>query len=78
MSERVIDAPLNESGIVGTAIGMGISGTRAVAEVQFEGFVYPAFDQIASHLGQGAVPVARQRDGSRGRSFSERGGYRRP
>jgi 2-oxoisovalerate dehydrogenase E1 component len=51
-SERVIDTPLNESGIVGTAIGMGISGSRAVAEVQFEGFVYPAFDQIASHLGR--------------------------
>jgi 2-oxoisovalerate dehydrogenase E1 component len=51
-ADRVIDTPLNESGIVGTAIGMGISGTRAVAEVQFEGFVYPAFDQIASHLGR--------------------------
>jgi 2-oxoisovalerate dehydrogenase E1 component len=50
--ERVIDTPLNESGIVGTAIGMGISGSRAVAEVQFEGFMYPAFDQIASHLGR--------------------------
>lgn len=51
-SERVIDTPLNESGIVGTAIGMGIAGSRAIAEVQFEGFVYPAFDQIASHLGR--------------------------
>ena len=50
--ERVIDTPLNESGIVGTAIGMGISGSRAVAEVQFDGFIYPAFDQIASHLGR--------------------------
>ena len=50
--ERVIDTPLSESGIVGSAIGMGISGSRAVAEVQFEGFVYPAFDQIASHLGR--------------------------
>ena len=50
--ERVIDTPLNESGIVGTAIGMGISGSRAIAEVQFEGFMYPAFDQIASHLGR--------------------------
>ena len=49
---RVIDTPLNESGIVGTAIGMGISGSRAIAEVQFEGFIYPAFDQIASHLGR--------------------------
>jgi len=51
-AERVIDTPLNESGIVGTAIGMAIAGSRAVAEVQFEGFVYPAFDQIASHLGR--------------------------
>lgn len=50
--QRVIDTPLNESGIVGTAIGMGISGSRAVAEVQFDGFIYPAFDQIASHLGR--------------------------
>jgi len=50
--ERVIDTPLNESGIVGTAIGMAISGSRAVAEVQFDGFIYPAFDQIASHLGR--------------------------
>jgi pyruvate/2-oxoglutarate/acetoin dehydrogenase E1 component len=49
---RVIDTPLNESGIVGTAIGMAVSGSRAVAEVQFDGFVYPAFDQIASHLGR--------------------------
>jgi 2-oxoisovalerate dehydrogenase E1 component len=50
--ERVIDTPLNESGIIGTAIGMGISGSRAIAEVQFDGFIYPAFDQIASHLGR--------------------------
>jgi pyruvate dehydrogenase E1 component alpha subunit len=50
--ERVIDTPLNESGIVGTAIGMGISGSRAVAEIQFDGFIYPGFDQIASHLGR--------------------------
>ena len=50
--ERVIDSPLNESGIVGAAIGMGISGSRAIAEIQFDGFVYPAFDQIVSHLGR--------------------------
>ena len=50
--ERVVDTPLNESGIVGAAIGMAVSGSRAIAEVQFEGFVYPAFDQIASHLGR--------------------------
>lgn len=50
--ERVIDTPINESGIVGTAIGMAISGSRAVAEIQFDGFLYPAFDQVASHLGR--------------------------
>lgn len=50
--ERVLDTPLNESGILGTAIGMAVSGSRTIAEVQFEGFVYPAFDQIASHLGR--------------------------
>lgn len=50
--ERVIDAPVNESGIVGTAIGMAMAGARPIAEIQFEGFSYPAFDQIASHLGR--------------------------
>jgi 2-oxoisovalerate dehydrogenase E1 component len=50
--ERVIDTPINESGIVGTAIGMAIAGARPIAEIQFEGFSYPAFDQIASHLGR--------------------------
>lgn len=50
--DRVIDTPLNESGIVGAAIGMAIAGVRAVAEIQFDGFVYPAFDQIVSHLGR--------------------------
>jgi pyruvate dehydrogenase E1 component beta subunit len=48
----VIDTPINESGIVGAAIGMAINGSRAVAEIQFDGFVYPAFDQITSHLGR--------------------------
>jgi pyruvate dehydrogenase E1 component alpha subunit len=50
--DRVIDTPINESGIVGTAIGMAISGSRPVAEIQFDGFLYPAFDQVASHLGR--------------------------
>ncbi len=50
--ERVIDTPLNESGIVGSAIGMALSGSRTIAEIQFDGFVYPAFDQIVSHLGR--------------------------
>ncbi|MCL1595224.1 MAG: thiamine pyrophosphate-dependent enzyme [Actinomycetia bacterium] len=51
-SERVIDTPINESGIIGTAIGMAMAGARPIAEIQFEGFSYPAFDQIASHLGR--------------------------
>ena len=49
---RVIDTPINESGIVGAAIGMAIAGARPIAEIQFDGFAYPAFDQIASHLGR--------------------------
>ncbi|NHZ71167.1 MAG: pyruvate dehydrogenase (acetyl-transferring) E1 component subunit alpha [Proteobacteria bacterium] len=51
-SERVVDTPINESGIIGTAIGMAMAGARPIAEIQFEGFSYPAFDQIASHLGR--------------------------
>jgi len=58
--DRVIDTPLAESGIVGTAIGMAAYGMRPVAEVQFMGFIYPAFDQIVSH-------AARLRTRSRGR-----------
>ena len=48
--ERVLDTPLAESGIVGTAIGMAMYGLRPVAEMQFDGFTYPAFEQIVSHL----------------------------
>jgi pyruvate dehydrogenase E1 component beta subunit len=47
---RVIDSPLAESGIIGTAIGMGLRGYRPVCEIQFDGFVYPAFDQIVSQV----------------------------
>jgi 2-oxoisovalerate dehydrogenase E1 component len=50
--DRVIDTPLSESGIVGTAVGMALAGARPIAEIQFDGFVYPAFDQIVSHLGR--------------------------
>jgi pyruvate dehydrogenase E1 component beta subunit len=46
----VIDAPLAESGIVGAAVGMAMRGYRAVVEIQFDGFVYPAFDQIVSQV----------------------------
>lgn len=47
---RVVDTPLAESGIVGTAIGLALSGYRPVCEIQFDGFIYPAFDQIVSQL----------------------------
>jgi pyruvate dehydrogenase E1 component beta subunit len=47
---RVLDTPLAESGIVGTAIGLAMRGFRPVCEIQFDGFVYPAFDQIVSQL----------------------------
>ena len=57
--DRVIDTPLAESGIVGTAIGMAAYGLRPVPEIQFSGFMYPAFDQIVSH-------AARLRTRSRG------------
>src|SRR6201990_2634349 len=47
---RVSDTPLAESGIIGTAIGLALRGSRPVCEIQFDGFVYPAFDQIVSQL----------------------------
>ncbi len=48
--DRVIDTPLAESGIVGTAIGLALRGYRPICEIQFDGFVYPAVDQIVSQL----------------------------
>jgi pyruvate dehydrogenase E1 component beta subunit len=47
---RVLDTPLAESGIVGTAIGLAMRGYRPVCEIQFDGFIYPGFDQITSQL----------------------------
>jgi pyruvate dehydrogenase E1 component beta subunit len=47
---RVLDTPLAESGIVGSAIGLAMRGYRPVVEIQFDGFIYPAFDQITSQL----------------------------
>lgn len=56
---QVFDTPLAESGIVGTSIGLAINGMKPVAEMQFMGFYFPAFNQIASHL-------ARYRNRTRG------------
>ncbi|MQA10002.1 MAG: alpha-ketoacid dehydrogenase subunit beta [Pseudonocardiaceae bacterium] len=47
---RVLDTPLAESGIVGTAVGLAVRGFRPVCEIQFEGFIFPGFDQISSQL----------------------------
>ncbi len=58
--ERVMDSPLAESGIVGTSIGMGVAGLHPVCEIQFEGFIFPAIDQLISH-------ASRIRNRSRGR-----------
>jgi pyruvate dehydrogenase E1 component beta subunit len=76
--KRVIDTPLSESGIVGVAIGLALYGLKPVAEIQFEGFLYPALDQIISHVG-------RIRNRSRGRfhvplviRFPYGGGIRAP
>ncbi|KQR40373.1 alpha-ketoacid dehydrogenase subunit beta [Microbacterium sp. Leaf159] len=49
-ASRVIDTPLAESGIVGTAVGLAFRGYRPVVEIQFDGFVYPAFDQIVAQV----------------------------
>ena len=58
--ERVMDTPLAESGAIGAALGMAALGLRPVPEIQFMGFIYPAFNQIVSH-------VARIRNRTRGR-----------
>jgi pyruvate dehydrogenase E1 component beta subunit len=48
--QRVLDTPLGESGIIGTAVGLALRGYRPVCEIQFDGFVFPAFDQIVTQL----------------------------
>ncbi|MEA5045806.1 MAG: alpha-ketoacid dehydrogenase subunit beta [Petrimonas sp.] len=59
-AERVFDSPLAESAIVGTGVGMALSGLRPVVEMQFDGFSYPAFNQVISN-------VSRMHNRSRGR-----------
>lgn len=58
--ERCFDTPLAEAAIVGAAVGMAINGLKPIAEIQFSGFVFPAYDQIVSH-------VARMRNRTRGK-----------
>ncbi len=58
--QRVVDTPLAEAGIIGTAVGLAIKGMKPVAEIQFDGFTYLAFNQFISH-------AARMRNRSRGR-----------
>ncbi len=47
--DRVVDTPLDESGIMGTAIGLAIAGMKSIPEIQFEGFMGPAYDQLVNH-----------------------------
>ena len=61
--QRVLDTPLSESGIIGAAVGLAVRGFRPVCEIQFDGFVFPGYDQIVSQLAklryrsQGRVPM---------------------
>lgn len=59
-AQRVMDTPISEAGIVGMGVGMAINGLKPVIEIQFSGFIYPAFQEIVSH-------VSRMRNRSRGR-----------
>ena len=60
--ERVIDTPIAEAGIVGSAIGMAIGGLRPIVEIQFSGFLFPAYNELVTH-------AARMRNRSRGRFY---------
>jgi 2-oxoisovalerate dehydrogenase E1 component beta subunit len=64
-SERVFDTPIAEAGIVGAAVGLALAGWRSIVELQFDGFSYPALDQIISHVakyryrtkGRASIPI---------------------
>ena len=75
---RVIDTPLCETGIAGTAVGMAIGGARPLVEIQFDGFVYPAFDQIVSHMARFRFRTPEQRLASDSGPLAERRGNRPP
>ena len=61
---RVVDTPLAESGIIGTAIGLAINGMKPIPEIQFEGFLGPAYDQIVNHAARYRTRSARGGDGA--------------
>lgn len=64
-TDRVVDTPLSESGIIGTSVGLAVNGFKPIAEIQFMGFIYPAYDQIMTHvsrirsrtMGRYSVPI---------------------
>lgn len=49
-AERVVDTPLSEAGIIGASVGLAVNGFKPIAEIQFLGFIYPAYEQIMTHV----------------------------
>src|SRR5690606_41216992 len=72
-SARVLDTPLAEAGIVGSAIGLAMRGYRPVLEIQFEGFIFPAFNQIVTQLAK----IRSRHDGTIAMPIVIRGPYGR-
>jgi len=60
-AERVVDSPLAEAGLVGTAVGLALNGMRPVVEIQFDGFIFPALNQICAHVAR--LPLRMSDDG---------------